>query len=122
MPVDRCEQDTVGSAAPLELPTLQASPAESAMEATKSLAWIVTRAVIFRLDGAGQSVRAHRGGPAWPVAVQVSGCPMVIVPPGSTPMVSDWHPDDRATLAYEQLLAIAQAIAPVTGGVPPPGL
>jgi hypothetical protein len=26
-------------------------------------------------------------------------------------MVSDWHPDDRATLAYEQLLAIAQAIA-----------
>jgi hypothetical protein len=33
-------------------------------------------------------------------------------------MVSDWHPDDRATLAYEQLLAIAQAIAPVTGGVP----
>ena len=83
MPVDRREQDTVGSAAPLELPTLQASsPAESAMEATQSLAWIVTRAVIFRLDGAGQSVRAHRGGPAWPVAVQVSGCPMVIVPTG----------------------------------------
>jgi hypothetical protein len=82
VPVDRCEQDTVGSALPLELPTLQASPAESAMEATKSLAWIVTRAVIFRLDGAGQSVRAHRGGPAWPVAVQVSGCPMVIVPTG----------------------------------------
>jgi hypothetical protein len=53
VPVDRCEQDTVGSALPLELPTLQASPAESAMEATKSLAWIVTRAVIFRLDGAG---------------------------------------------------------------------